>query len=114
MSPLVWHQFKLFVAHASGISMDAWHILLGTTLFLLAAWLFRRSIAHPLPWVVVIVLETANEAYDLLVEAWPDPGSQFGEGVKDMLLTLALPTLLMLFARLRPELLSGLRTAESD
>ena len=106
MTNLGWYQVKLFLAHASGISMDAWHILVGVGLFLLAALVLRRSIASPLPWVAVLLLEIGNEAYDLHVELWPDPGSQIGEGVKDIMLTMLLPTLLMVAARLRPELLA--------
>lgn len=107
MSFLGWYQIKLFLEHASGISMDAWHILVGFGLFLLAALVLRRSVASPLPWLVVFLLEIANEAFDLHVELWPDPGSQIGEGVKDILLTMALPTLLMLVARYKPAILAG-------
>lgn len=105
MTFLGWYQIKLFIEHASGISMDAWHILLGFVLFLLAAFFLKRSVAHPLPWVVVLLLELGNEAYDLHVELWPDPGSQLGEGFKDIVLTMALPSLVLVIARLRPGLL---------
>ena len=47
-----------------------------------------------------------NEATDLWVERWPDPAMQYGESTKDVLLTLALPALLMAVARLRPGLFS--------
>ena len=100
-----WYQFKLFVEHASGISMDALHILVGFVIFLLAAQLLRRSVASPLPWLLLLILELSNEAYDLHVERWPDFASQIGEGVKDVLLTMAVPTLVMMLARGRPALL---------
>ena len=105
MSFLGWYQIKLFIEHASGVSMDAWHILLGFLLFLGAALALKRSVADPLPWLVVLLLEIGNEAYDLYVELWPDPGSQIGEGFKDILLTMSLPTLLLVVARLKPGLL---------
>ena len=113
MTFLGWYQFKLFVEHASGISMDALHILVGFALFLIASVILRRSIASSLPWLAVLLLEIGNEAYDLTVERWPDIGSQLGEGAKDLMLTMALPTLLMLVARWRPELLSQAARKES-
>lgn len=107
MNLLGWYQIKLFIEHASGISMDAWHILLGFILFLFAAAVLKRSIAHPLPWLAVLMLEIGNEAYDLHVELWPDPGSQLGEGFKDIMLTMTLPSLLLGIARLKPGLLKA-------
>jgi hypothetical protein len=41
---------------------------------------------------------------DLWIEQWPDPGQQYGEGAKDLLLTMAVPTMTMLAARARPDL----------
>lgn len=102
-----WYQFKLFIEYASGISMDALHVLSGFIFFILAALLLRRSVANVLPWLAVLVLELGNEAHDLTIERWPDIGQQLGESAKDILLTMALPTLLMLIARWKPGLLSG-------
>jgi hypothetical protein len=105
-----WYEVKLFVEHASGVSMDAWHVLVGFTAFLLSAGLLRRSIASPLPWLAVLIVELINEAYDLRVEQWPSLGSQLGEGVKDVILTMALPTLIVAAARWRPGLLVAAST----
>ena len=107
MTFLGWYQVKLFIEHASGISMDALHILVGFAIFLLAAWVLKRGVADPVPWLATLMLEIGNEAYDLTVELWPDSGSQLGEGAKDVVLTMALPSLLMLVARWRPGLLWG-------
>ena len=104
MTFLGWYQVKLFIEHASGISMDALHILIGFMIFLLFAAILRRTVADLLPWLATLLIEVGNEAYDLTVEQWPDLASQLGEGVKDILLTMALPTLLMLVARWRPEI----------
>jgi hypothetical protein len=35
---------------------------------------------------------------------WPDPGQQYGEGLKDLALTMFVPTLLLAAVRLRPDL----------
>ena len=107
MTFLGWYQVKLFIEHASGISMDALHILVGFAIFLLAALALRRSTASTLSWLATLVLEIGNEAYDLTVELWPDLASQLGEGAKDIILTMALPTLVLLVARWRPTLLVG-------
>jgi hypothetical protein len=48
-----------------------------------------------------------NETVDQWVEQWPEPKltMQWGESVQDLLLTLALPTKLMIVARRWPKLL---------
>jgi hypothetical protein len=104
MSVFGWYQIKLMIEHASGISMDALHILVGFILFLLAARILKAGVASPRPWLALLVLELLNEAYDLHVEIWPNFGTQLGEGIKDVLLTMLLPTLLALLARWRPGL----------
>ena len=87
--------------------MDSLHVLAGVMLQLAAARVMRTSVADFRPWLLVLGLELANEAYDLLVEHWPDPGMQWGEGLKDVLLTMFLPTILLLVARHRSGLLAG-------
>ena len=100
-----WYQIKLFAEHSTGISMDAMHVIVGVVLQLLIAFLFKRSVARPLPLLAVLALALINEANDFRVELWPDPGMQFGEAAKDIVLTMFLPTLIFLVARRRPRLL---------
>ena len=98
-----WHQGKLFVEHSLTISHDALHILVGVLLWTVLGLALRRPLhtwrpcsgCSRRPW---------NETVDLWVEQWPDPGQQDGEGAKDLLLTMAVPTLIMLTVRLRPDL----------
>lgn len=97
-----WYQVKLFVEHASGISMDALHVLVGFALFMVAVVVVRRGLGSFIPWSALLVVELANEAYDLSVELWPSLATQLGEGAKDIMLTMALPTLLLAIARWRP------------
>jgi hypothetical protein len=111
MTNFGWYEIKLFVEHASGISMDALHILVGFLLFIIAALILRRGIGSFLPWVALLMLELINEAYDLHVELWPDLVSQIGEGAKDIMLTMTLPTLVLLLARLKPQWLLGVEPA---
>jgi len=103
MSILGWYQVKLLIEHTSGISMDALHILVGFILFMFAARVMRTGIASPRPWLALLVLELANEAYDLHVELWPNLARQLGEGARDIMLTMAVPTLLLVTARWRPK-----------
>jgi len=100
-----WYQVKLFVQHSTGFSMDALHVIAGVVLQLAAALIFRSTLARPLPLFVVFLLALANEANDLRVERWPQPGMQYGEGAKDIVMTMLLPLLIFLVARYRPRLL---------
>ena len=103
---LGWFDLKMLIERSIGFHNDALHVLAGVVLHLLAAALLRASLARWLPFVAVALAELGNEAIDLWVERWPDPAMQWGEGLKDLLLTLALPALLLLVARRWPHLLS--------
>ncbi|MES2120709.1 MAG: hypothetical protein V4513_09060 [Pseudomonadota bacterium] len=99
-----WHQGKLLVEHALTISHDTLHVLVGVILWLLIALLVRRPITSWRPWLWLLAIICWNETVDLWNETWPDPGEQFGEGLKDLALTVFLPALIMAAARLRPDL----------
>lgn len=99
-----WHQGKLFVEHSLTISHDALHILIGLLLWVVLGLALRRPLYARRPWLCLFAATLWNEVVDLWVEQWPDPGQQYGEGAKDLLLTMAVPTLIMLAARLRPDL----------
>jgi hypothetical protein len=100
-----WYQLKLVAEHSTGVSMDALHVIVGVVMQLMIALLFRSAVARPLPLLALPALELVNEANDFRVEIWPDPGMQFGEAVKDVVLTMFIPTLIFLVARRRPKLL---------
>lgn len=112
MSDTSWYQIKQSIEHASGVSMDVLHVVVGLALFILVAAVSRRGAAGALPWLATLLLAVANEAYDLNVELWPDTASQILEGAKDIVLTMALPTLLWLFAQWRASDRSGGRQDE--
>jgi len=102
---LDWYQMKLFLQHSAGFSMDALHVIAGVLLQILVAALFKTSLARPLPLAVVFLLELANEANDLRVEHWPEPAMQYGEGAKDIIMTMILPVVIFLVARHKPRLI---------
>lgn len=101
---------KMFVERAMAFHNDALHVMVGLVLALAFAALLRRSLADWLPWLVVLALELANEANDYFFEVWPNEvPQQFGEMAKDVALTMALPTLVLLVAGRWPWLLTGRR-----
>jgi hypothetical protein len=102
-----WHQFKDWAEHASGLDMDALHVHAGVLLQIAAAVILRRPLRSLWPWLAVLGIEFANEAYDYTYEIWPTRDIQFAEGVRDMWNTMALPTLILLLARYAPRLIVG-------
>ena len=104
-----WYQAKLLLEHASGVSMDALHVLVGVAAQLIFAALFHVPLKSWRPWLFVFALLLLNEAGDLWVEQWPLPAMQYGEALKDIFLTMLLPSLLLLCARMRPAIFSDER-----
>ena len=99
-----WHQGKLFIEHAVSISHDSLHLIVGVLVWIVVALVSRRPLTGWVPWAWTFAFIFWNETVDLWVERWPDAGMQFGEGAKDLALTMLVPTLLMLAARARPDL----------
>ena len=73
-----WYQGKLFIEHAIAISHDSLHILVGVLLWLVLGVVLRRPLTAWWPWLWLFALILWNEAVDLWVEQWPDPGQQAG------------------------------------
>jgi hypothetical protein len=105
--PSVWFEFKELAGRSTGWPMDTLHVMGGVILQLILAAVLRSSLASKWPWLIVLLLELANEAYDLWFERWPSLPMQVGEGLRDLIGTMLLPTVLLLVARKRPRLLSG-------
>ena len=99
-----WYQAKLFIEHSVAVSNDALHVIVGVLVQLAACLLLRRPVSSLPPWLVLLAATVWNEAVDLWTERWPEPGMQYGEGAKDLALTMLLPTVLLLVTRLRPQL----------
>ena len=101
---LDWYQVKLFVQHASGMSMDALHVMAGVLLLFVSALVFRTNVGRALPLLIVLLVAIVNEAGDFRAEIWPQLGMQAGESAKDVILTMVVPVLIFLVARYRPKL----------
>jgi hypothetical protein len=99
-----WHQGKLFIEHSVSIDHDALHVIVGVLVWLAMAAITRRPLFSLRPWLWLLAIIGWNETVDLWVEQWPDAGMQYGEGAKDLLLTIFLPTILLLTARFAPGL----------
>jgi hypothetical protein len=102
-----WHEGKLFIEHAVNVSHDSLHVIIGVLLWLLFALLTRRPLSSWIPWLWIFAIIFWNETVDLWTEQWPDPGQQYGEGAKDLVMTMLLPTVLMFALRWKPGLFSG-------
>ena len=99
-----WYEGKLYIENALAISNDALHVVLGFVAWIGLATVLRRPLTSWLPFAGLAIVLLWNEVVDLCVEQWPDPVQQYGEGAKDVALTLIVPTLILLAARYRPQL----------
>ena len=108
-----WYETKMFIEHASVVSSDALHLLVGTLVWLLVAVVLRKRVSEWIPWLILLALIAFNEGVDLWIEQWPDPGMQYGESAKDIALTMIIPTALLIAARVRPDLFRSYPDAAS-
>ncbi len=99
-----WYETKMFIEHASVVSSDALHVLLGALLWIAVAMVLRKNLSALIPWILLLGLTLCNEFVDLWIERWPDLAMQYGESAKDVLLTMTLPTVLLVLVRIRPRL----------
>ena len=109
-----WHEGKLFVEHALTINHDALHIIFGVIVWLLLCLVTRRTIASAYPWLWLLAIISWNETVDLWTERWPHPGQQYGEGAKDLLLTMCLPTVMLLARRYLPKLFVSAKAVRGE
>jgi hypothetical protein len=90
---------KLDIVGFSGLSKDALHVYAGLIIWLLAAALFRRSIATLRPWLAVLVVAVGIEAFDAF-DDWVDLGRwRYKASLHDIVNTMFWPTVLTLLAR---------------
>lgn len=102
---MTWFEAKMFLEHSISVSPDALHVIAGAVVFLVCARLLRCSISSWRVWFALLCLNFFNEFVDLWAERWPDPARQYGQGMKDLLLTMTVPTILLLVSRFSPALL---------
>ena len=97
--PSFVQSLKLDIVGLTGLSKDALHVYTGLIVWLLAAALFRRSIATLRPWLAVLVVAVGIEAFDAF-DDWVDLGRwRWKASLHDIVNTLFWPTVLALLAR---------------
>ncbi len=99
-----WEEAKLFLEHSIDVSTESLHVIAGVLILLLAAGLLRKPVSNLWPWFVVLALTCLNEFIDLWSSQWPHPGMQFGESVKDVVVTMLLPSVLLFTTEKTPAL----------
>ena len=105
-----WQAGKLFIEDRVALSHDSLHLIVGTLVWLAFALLLRRSVVSLSPWLWAFAVILWNETVDLWTEQWPNPWMQYEQAIKDLVLTMATPTMLLLAARVRPQLLQARST----
>lgn len=96
---------KTAIERNAGFSNDALHLISGVLLILLCVFVLRSSLRSFRPWLALLGLALVNELNDMHVRGWPGRSTQLGESAVDIILILLLPTLLLVVARMRPNLL---------
>lgn len=98
-----WTQIKDGIETATGLSRDALHIYSALFIQVASAALLRRRLSDWLPWLIVLILATANEYFDGYadseLERW-----EAKAGVHDLWNTMVIPTALLLLTRFAPNL----------
>ena len=106
-----WHEGKVFIEHAVAIDHDALHIIAGLLIWLAICRGSSATLLRWKPFLWTFAIASWNEAVDLWVDIWPEPGRQFGEGFKDLMLTVIGPAIVIAGARLWPSIFSISRNA---
>jgi cell shape-determining protein MreD len=100
---LDWEQVKSAISLWTELERDALHIYAAILVQIAAAALLRRSLASPLPLLVVLAAALLNEALDItrdgVFEDW-----ERGAALHDLWNSMLVPTLLALLVRFAPRL----------
>lgn len=102
-----WQNTKVWTGEVTGLPDSALHALVGMLLLYLGALVLRRPPWTWRPWLLVLVLELANETYDMLNPASGE--DRLGASIHDLWLTMFCPTLMLV---LTPLLLRVARRTE--
>lgn len=102
-----WLELKELLAVTTGLSRDALHIYAAIFVQVISALVFRKSLAHPIPWLCALVAILVNEWADLSLLKGPLESWQVDGGVHDFWNTMLLPTVLFLLARFAPRYVTG-------
>lgn len=102
-----WVQWKRFFEASIAFSHDAIHAMIGVIIQLIAGAIFRKPISNWWPWLAVLLLILLNEFADVALTPNHVIELKYGASLKDVFLTMFLPTMLLLAVRRQPQLFSG-------
>jgi hypothetical protein len=100
-----WILFEQAVVGWTGLHPDALILLASLGTSLLVALVIRRPLATPAPWLLVLLVGAGHEAAVILADGefnWPE----LAPSARDLLLFMAVPSLLALVGRFRPQLIA--------
>lgn len=92
-------QSKLFLVEHTGLAKDALHIYVAVLVFLGCCMLFKWRVSQWKPWIAVLLVALIGEAWDIRDSLVYDTSIVPAENWKDLWNTMAVPTILVLFAR---------------
>ena len=101
-----WILLKESIALWLGIDRGALSVLASLGLCLLIAGVSRRPIATGLPWLIVLLIELANEAATGFADGLFSSVELLHAG-RDLLVFMAVPTALVLLGRFSPQTISS-------
>lgn len=103
-----WEQIKAAISFWTELERDALHIYAAILVQIGAAALLRRSLASPLPWLVVLAAALSNEVLDSYRDGFVEPWEREA-ALHDLWNTMLVPTILALLVRFAPRLIVGKR-----
>jgi hypothetical protein len=96
--------WRTFFEYSVRFSQEAIHVVAAVVILFVAAAALRKPVSSLWPWMVLLLLASLNALGGLGMGQGPQPGVDYGEAARDLLLTMAVPTFLMLSVRWAPGL----------
>ena len=96
----MWYvDLKLLFEQYSGLERDALHIHAALLLYIVAMFAFRQTRRSRFPWLFVLAVEVANEAFDLRHQYRLEGIVYWQSSAKDLWNTMLWPTVLLFVGR---------------
>lgn len=106
-----WIYWKTWLSFTLGQSDDLLHVHAGLLLLMIAALVLRRPPWDWRAWLCVLIIESANELYDVFQTSYSTNEGNWTAAWQDFWLTMLWPTAVML---LFPIILRRVRPAASE
>jgi hypothetical protein len=100
-----WEHWKHGVEALFWYQADSLHVVCGVLLTIFFALVTRKSLASFVPWTLLVLASSVNEGIDIWFT------HDVAESVKDTVLTILAPTILLVSARWFPSLYTGYNPA---